>query len=111
VKLTGKHLSINFQPSKNTLMKHFNKLEVWFVTGSQELYGEETLKQVAAHSQKIAASFNASDKISVQVKFKPVVKSTEEIYNICMEANNEKKCIGLITWMHTFSPAKCGSTG
>ncbi|TMI66033.1 MAG: L-arabinose isomerase [Bacteroidetes bacterium] len=92
-------------------MKHFNKLEVWFVTGSQDLYGEETLKQVAAHSQKIAASFNTSDKISVQVKFKPVVKSTEEIYNICMEANTEKKCIGLITWMHTFSPAKMWING
>ena len=82
------------------------KFEVWFVTGSQHLYGEETLKQVAAHSKKIVDSFSNSTKIPVQVKFKPVVKSPEEIYNICMQANTEKKCIGIVAWMHTFSPAK-----
>ncbi len=82
------------------------KFEVWFLTGSQHLYGEETLKQVAAHSKKIVDSFATANKIPVQVKFKPVVKSPEEIYNICMLANTEKKCIGIIAWMHTFSPAK-----
>jgi len=80
--------------------------EVWFITGSQHLYGEETLRQVAEHSQQIARSFNSSGQIPVQVIFKPTVKSTEEIYSIIQEANTAKNCIGIIAWMHTFSPAK-----
>ena len=92
-------------------MINLKEFEIWFVTGSQHLYGEETLKQVAAHSQKIADSFNKSDKIPVNVRFKPVVKSTEEIYNLCIDANSDKKCIGIITWMHTFSPAKMWING
>ena len=87
-------------------MKDLKTLEVWFVTGSQHLYGEETLKQVAKHSQEIASSFDKAEAIPVRVVFKPVVKSTEEIYAICADANNEKNCIGIIAWMHTFSPAK-----
>ncbi len=58
-------------------------LEVWFVTGSQHLYGEETLKQVTTHSQEIAASLNSSESISANVVFKPVLKSTEEIFALC----------------------------
>jgi L-arabinose isomerase len=81
-------------------------LEVWFVTGSQHLYGEETLKQVAAHSQSIANSLDNAPSIPVKVVFKPTVKSTEEILNICVEANTSVNCIGIIAWMHTFSPAK-----
>jgi L-arabinose isomerase len=87
------------------------KFEVWFVTGSQHLYGEETLKQVAAHSQKIAAAFNQSKAIPVQVKFKPVVKDPDEIAALCSDANVTKNCIGIITWMHTFSPAKMWING
>lgn len=87
-------------------MKAFKNLEVWFVTGSQDLYGEETLKQVAAHSQEIAGSLNDAAVIPVNVVFKPTVKSSEEIYAICAEANAAINCIGIITWMHTFSPAK-----
>jgi len=87
-------------------MIDFKKLEVWFITGSQDLYGEETLKQVAEHSQQIARSFNSDIQIPVQVIFKPTVKSTEEIYNTIQEANTTKNCIGIIAWMHTFSPAK-----
>lgn len=79
---------------------------IWFITGSQHLYGDETLKQVAAHSQTIAKALNDAAQIPVQVVFKPTVKSTEEIYNICVEANTDKNVIGVITWMHTFSPAK-----
>lgn len=86
-------------------MTDLKQLEVWFVTGSQHLYGEETLRQVAAHSQEIAASLNAAD-IPVSVVCKPTVKSPEEIYAICAEANAATKCIGIIAWMHTFSPAK-----
>lgn len=88
-----------------------DKLELWFVTGSQHLYGEETLKQVAAHSQEIAGSLAKSKQIATQIIFKPIVKSTEEIFAICQEANTATNCIGLITWMHTFSPAKMWITG
>jgi L-arabinose isomerase len=80
--------------------------EVWFVTGSQHLYGEETLRTVAEHSETIARSFNNDKQIPVRVVFKPTVKSPEEIFNICQEANTAKNCIGIIAWMHTFSPAK-----
>jgi len=75
-------------------MINLKELEIWFVTGSQHLYGEETLKQVAAHSQTIAASLNSAAQIPVTVVFKPTVKSTEEIYSICAEANAAKNCIG-----------------
>ncbi|MDB4902285.1 MAG: araA [Mucilaginibacter sp.] len=80
--------------------------EIWFVTGSQHLYGEETLRKVAEHSQQIAKSFNEDKKIPVKVIYKPTVKSAEEIYSVCQEANTTKNCIGIIAWMHTFSPAK-----
>jgi L-arabinose isomerase len=81
-------------------------LELWFVTGSQHLYGEETLKQVASHSEQITAALNKADKIPVTVVFKPTVTTPEEIYRLCEEANTAKNCIGIISWMHTFSPAK-----
>ncbi len=87
-------------------MKDLKAFEVWFATGSQHLYGEETLKQVALHSQEIASFFDSSESMPVKVVFKPVLKSTEEIYALCAEANNTKNCIGIIAWMHTFSPAK-----
>ena len=82
------------------------KFEVWFVTGSQHLYGEETLRQVDEHSQIIADSFNDSPKIPVRVVFRPVVKTPDEIYAVCQEANVAPNCIGIVAWMHTFSPAK-----
>jgi L-arabinose isomerase len=87
-------------------MIDLKNLEVWFVTGSQHLYGEETLKQVAKHSQIIATSLNATSQIPVQIIFKPTVKTADEIYNVCQDANVSKNCIGVIAWMHTFSPAK-----
>src|SRR5687768_6092833 len=87
-------------------MVDLKALELWFVTGSQHLYGEETLKQVAAHSEQIAAALSSADKIPVTVLFKQVVTTPEEIYRICQEANTAKNCIGIIAWMHTFSPAK-----
>src|SRR5215204_5814554 len=92
-------------------MNELKKLEVWFVTGSQHLYGEETLKQVADHSQLIVASLDAAKQIPVKVIFKPTVKSPEEISAILQEANTVKNCIGIITWMHTFSPAKMWING
>ena len=87
-------------------MIHLNTLEVWYVTGSQHLYGEATLQQVAEHSQQIVHALNSSGQLPVSIVFKPTVKSAEEIYNICSEANTKKNCIGMIAWMHTFSPAK-----
>lgn len=87
-------------------MIDLKELEAWFVTGSQFLYGEETLKQVASNSQQIVKEFETSAAIPVKVIFKPVLKTPEEIYQVCQDANREKNCIGIIAWMHTFSPAK-----
>lgn len=92
-------------------MINLKNFEVWFVTGSQHLYGPETLKQVADHSQEIAAFFNKSAKIPVSVVFKPVMKSPDEITNLCIEANTAKNCVGVITWCHTFSPSKMWING
>lgn len=92
-------------------MKIFNNLEVWFVTGSQHLYGPETLKQVAENSKVIAKAFNESDEIPVEVVFKPVLTTPDAILDLCIEANGSKKCIGLITWCHTFSPSKMWING
>jgi L-arabinose isomerase len=87
-------------------MKDLKTFEAWFVTGSQHLYGEETLKKVAEHSQQIAKALDAAKDIPVKVVFKPVLKSSEEIYRLCQEANAAPNCIGIVAWMHTFSPAK-----
>jgi L-arabinose isomerase len=80
--------------------------EIWFVTGSQHLYGEETLKQVAANSRQIAEALNAANEIPVPVVFKPVLTDPESIRDLCQAASADKSCAGLILWMHTFSPAK-----
>ena len=80
--------------------------EAWFVTGSQHLYGEETLRQVAEHSQTIARALDEDAHIPVRVVCKPTVKTPEEILRLCQEANTAPNCIGIIAWMHTFSPAK-----
>jgi L-arabinose isomerase len=90
-------------------MIDLKQLELWFVTGSQHLYGPETLKQVAENSKAIAASF--SEKLPVTVVFKPVLTTPEAIHTLCLEANSAPGCIGLITWMHTFSPAKMWIAG
>src|SRR4030095_8815166 len=87
-------------------MDTLKKLELWFVTGSQHLYGEETLNQVADHSKQIANALNGASEIPVSVHFSPIVKSTEEIYQLCSDANTSQNCVGIIAWMHTFSPAK-----
>jgi L-arabinose isomerase len=89
----------------------FKKFEVWFVTGSQHLYGEKALAEVADHSRKIAEGLTRSGKLPVKVVFKPVVTTPQAIYDLCTEANNAGACIGLITWMHTFSPAKMWIAG
>ncbi len=83
-----------------------NKREVWFVTGSQNLYGAETLAQVATNARAIVAGFQADGRFAATIAWKPTVKTPEEIYAICRDANADDNCIGILTWMHTFSPAK-----
>jgi L-arabinose isomerase len=80
--------------------------EVWFVTGSQHLYGPETLRQVEENSKKIACGLDQSPQIPCRVVFKPIVKTPDEISALLAEANVAKGCVGLVLWMHTFSPAK-----
>ncbi|MCA9953412.1 MAG: L-arabinose isomerase [Anaerolineales bacterium] len=89
----------------------FLPLEAWFVVGSQHLYGPEALEQVAANGAIIADALNAAAQLPVKVVFKPVVTTPEEVYNVCQAANSAQNCIGLIFWMHTFSPAKMWITG
>ncbi len=90
---------------------HLDHFEVWFVTGSQHLYGAEALAKVAENSQKIAASLDAANAIPVRIVFKPVLTTSDEARALCREANNAKQCIGLVLWMHTFSPAKMWIAG
>lgn len=80
--------------------------EIWFVTGSQHLYGDETLNQVAADSKEIANGLDASKHLPVKIVWKDTVKTADEITDICQEANVNNNCIGIVAWMHTFSPAK-----
>jgi L-arabinose isomerase len=96
---------------KEEIMMDFNELEVWLVAGSQHLYGEETLEKVAQHSREMALIMTQSGKLPVKVVFKPVVTTPDAITELCREANNAQNCIGLITWMHTFSPAKMWIAG
>ncbi len=93
------------------MKKNLSELEVWFVTGSQDLYGEETLKQVDRNSREIAEALNKSKEIPVKVIFKLVLTTPEAILSLCREASHTNACIGLITWMHTFSPAKMWIAG
>ncbi len=93
------------------MISSLKQFEVWFVTGSQHLYGPETLKQVAENSKKIAAALGNAAAIPCKVVFKPVLTGPQEIYNLCIEANTAPNCVGLITWMHTFSPAKMWISG
>jgi L-arabinose isomerase len=92
-------------------MIELSQFEIWFVTGSQHLYGDETLKQVAANAEKIASFLGQCSHIPVKVVFKPVVTGSHGVSSVCLEANNSQNCIGLICWMHTFSPAKMWIAG
>jgi L-arabinose isomerase len=85
---------------------NFEQYEIWFVTGAQLLYGGETVRQVDSHSQTIVDGFNNSGQLPCKVVYKGTVNSAAEISEKFREANNAPKCVGIITWMHTFSPAK-----
>jgi L-arabinose isomerase len=92
-------------------MIDLKQYEVWFVTGSQHLYGPKTLETVAEHSREISAALGASKEIPVNVVFKPVLTTPDAVRELCLDANSTKYCVGLVTWMHTFSPAKMWIAG
>jgi L-arabinose isomerase len=92
-------------------MIDLKELEVWFLTGSQHLYGPAALEQVAANARTVVAALDQSSAVPVRVRFQPVVKSPEEATALCQAANQEPRCIGLITWCHTFSPSKMWING
>jgi L-arabinose isomerase len=85
--------------------------EIWFVTGSQELYGEETLRLVAAQSRVVAEALEAAGAVAVRVVWKPVLTGAEAIRRLCLDATADDACIGVVAWMHTFSPAKMWISG
>ncbi|MEY4423269.1 MAG: hypothetical protein RLZZ258_372, partial [Actinomycetota bacterium] len=87
------------------------KNEIWFFTGSQDLYGEETLQQVARQSQAVVEAFASSLDAPVEIIWKPVLKNTDAIKRAILDANADENCLGVITWMHTFSPAKMWISG
>jgi L-arabinose isomerase len=85
--------------------------EIWFLTGSQGLYGEDTLRQVAEQSQQVATALDAAEEIGARVVWQPVLTDAEAIRRICLAANAADECVGVIAWMHTFSPAKMWIAG
>jgi len=92
-------------------MMNLKRREVWFLTGSQELYGDDTLKQVADHSTAIARHLDEAGGLPVKIVWKPTLKSADAILKVCQEASTSADCAGVITWMHTFSPAKMWIAG
>ncbi len=87
-------------------MSKLSNYNVWFVTGSQHLYGDEILKNVDDHSKIVAKALNDSSDVPVNVVYKSVVTTPDQITKVCQDANVDENCIGLVLWMHTFSPAK-----
>jgi L-arabinose isomerase len=92
-------------------MQQVKQKEVWLVTGSQHLYGPKVLETVAGDSQTIVKGLNETGKLPVNMVFKPVVKTPQEIHALCQQANASAECVGLVMWMHTFSPAKMWIAG
>ena len=87
-------------------MKLLATPEIWFVCGSQHLYGPGPLKQVAANAKQVADALAASKTLPLKTKFKALLTTPDEITNVMLEANNDANCAGLVLWMHTFSPSK-----
>ena len=92
-------------------MIDLSNLEVWFVPGSQHLYGPEVLKKVQQHATTMVHTLAASPQMPVKVVAKPVMTNSDSIHELCLEANSSKNCVGLITWMHTFSPSRMWIAG
>lgn len=80
--------------------------EIWFLTGSQHLYGPETLEQVAKNAEQVARGLDADATVPAKIVFRPIVTTADAIKAACVEASARPECVGVITWMHTFSPAK-----
>jgi L-arabinose isomerase len=85
--------------------------QFWFVTGSQHLYGPETLEEVAQHSTKITEALDQDEVIPYSIIFKPVLTGPDAIRKLVIEANSDECCAGIVTWMHTFSPSKMWIAG
>ncbi len=85
--------------------------EIRFLTGSQDMYGEETLRQVTEHSRRMAAFLDESGKLPARLVWKPILTRPDAITEACLAANSAPQCAGVITWMHTFSPAKMWIAG
>jgi L-arabinose isomerase len=83
-----------------------DNVECWFLTGSQGLYGEDTLRQVADQSARIAEALNTAAGVPIRVVWKPVLTDAGAIRRVCQDANSTDECVGVVAWMHTFSPAK-----
>jgi len=92
-------------------MEELLNKKIWFLTGTQHLYGEDTLVQVAKNSQAVVDGLNQSADIPLSIVFKPILKTQEEITKVCVAASADENCIGVIAWMHTFSPAKMWING
>ena len=88
------------------MIREYDNLEVWFVTGAQLLYGGDAVKQVDSHSREMVEGLNASGNIPLRIVYKGTANSSKEVEAVMKAANNDGKCAGIITWMHTFSPAK-----
>ena len=80
--------------------------QIWFLTGSQDLYGPETLEQVAVQSKEVVAKISQGLGAPVEIIWKPTLKNTAHIKQAMLDASSDPNCLGVITWMHTFSPAK-----
>jgi L-arabinose isomerase len=93
------------------MMKALGHLEVWLVVGSQELYGPETLQKVEEHAREIAAGLDAQTDVPVRVVLREVAVNSDSIRRVALEANAAEPCLGVIAWMHTFSPAKMWIAG
>ena len=87
-------------------MKHLEQPSLWFVCGSQHLYGPGPLEEVAANAKEVANALNDSDAISLEVTYKALLTTSAEIRTLVLEANADPSCAGLILWMHTFSPSR-----
>lgn len=87
-------------------MEQHNAQQVWFVIGTQQLYGAETLRQVEEHARQVMEGLNQAGTLPVPLVLQPLVKSPDEALALCRAANHDNQCVGIITWLHTFSPAK-----
>ncbi|GAB7126024.1 L-arabinose isomerase [Silvimonas sp. JCM 19000] len=92
-------------------MDFFKELEVWFVVGSQHLYGKKTLAQVAQNAERIVNGLNSEGNLPIKLVLKETVTSQDGILQVCRDANHDQNCVGVVTWLHTFSPAKMWING